>query len=83
MTVPSVGVSEEVPINTVVKTSIAASVSALFARSPAEPTLDGSDEMSAIETSVSSEVDWLEWLNRADANAAWMVKWDLWLPWDV
>ena len=68
MMVPSVGVSKGVPINAIVEISIAASVSALFTRSPAEPTLEGSDEMFAIETSVSSEVDWLEWLNGADAT---------------
>ena len=74
MTVSYVGVSEGVPVNAVVETSIAASVSALFARSPAEPTLDGSDKISTIETSVSSKVDQLEQLNRADANMACAVK---------
>ena len=57
-------------LNIVVETSMAALVSALFARSPAEPILNGSDEMSAVETSVSSKVDQLEWLDGADANTA-------------
>ena len=47
------------------------SLRSLFTRSPAEPTLDGSDEMYAIKTSVSNEV---EWLDRADANTACAVK---------
>ena len=74
MTVPSVRTSEGVPIDAVIETSIAALVSVLFARSPAEPTLDGSNEMSAIETSVSNEVEQLEQLDRADANTACVVK---------
>ena len=57
MTVPSVGASEGVPIDAVIETSIAASMLVLFARSPVEPTLKGSNEMSAMETSVSNEVE--------------------------
>ena len=74
MTVPSIGALEGVPIDAIVETSIAASVLALFTRSPAEPTLNRSNKMSAIKTSVSSEVDQLEWLNGADANMACVVK---------
>ena len=57
MIVPSEGVSEAASIDTVVETSMAASVPALFARSLAEPTLDGNNKMSAVETSVSSDVE--------------------------
>ena len=74
MTVPAMGVSEGVPINAIVKTSMAASVLALFTKSPAEPTLDGSDEMSAIKTPVSSKVDQPEWIDGADINTVCAVK---------
>ena len=74
MTVFSMGDSEGVSIDAVVKTSIAASVSALCARSLAEPTLNGSNDISAIETSVSSEVDQLEQINGSDTNTACAVK---------
>ena len=59
MTVSSVGVSEGVLINAAVETSIAALVSALFTRSLADPMLDGSDDTSAVKTSISSEADQL------------------------
>ena len=38
------------------------------------PTLDGSDDTSAVETSVSSKADQLESIDRADANTACAVK---------
>ena len=53
---------------------MAASVPILFARSPAELTLDGNDEMSAVDTSVSSNVEWLERPEGAEAITVWMVK---------
>ena len=73
-TVPSVGASEWAFIDAIIRTSIAASLPVLFARSPAEPMLYGSDEMSAIETSVSNEVEQLEQLDRANAIMACAVK---------
>ena len=49
-------------------------VSALLARFLADPTLDRSDDTSAVETSVSREADQLEQINGADANTACVVK---------
>ena len=60
MTVPYERVSEAMSIDAVVETSMAASVPIRFAKSLAEPTLDGNDEISAVETSVSSDVEQLE-----------------------
>ena len=70
MIVPSEGVSEAASIVAVVETSMAASVPSLFARSPADPTLDGNDKMSAVETSVLSDVEQLE---RPEGTEAIMV----------
>ena len=72
--VPSEGVSEAASIDAIVETSMAASVPAQFARSLAEPTLDGSDEMSAVEMSVSSDIEQLERPEGTDAIMAWVVK---------
>ena len=74
MTVPSEGVSEAASIKAIVEMSMATSIPALFARLPAESTLDGSEEMSAVETSVSSEVEQLEWPEGTDTIMAWVVK---------
>ena len=49
-------------------------MSALFARSLADPMLKGSDGTSAVETSVSRDVDQLEQIDGADANTACVVK---------
>ena len=74
MIVPSEGVSEAASINAIVEMSMAASVPALFARSVAEPTLDGSNEMSAVEMSVSSDVEQLEWPKGTENITVWAVK---------
>ena len=68
------GASERVSVDAIIETSIAASMLVLFARSPTEPMLDGSDDISAIETSVSNEVELLEWLDGADTIIACAVK---------
>ena len=74
MTLPSERVSEAASIDAIVEMSMAASVPILLASSPAEPTLDGNDEMSAVETSVSSNVEWLEQPEGVEAITAWAVK---------
>ena len=74
MTVPSERVLEAISIDAVVETSMAASVPTLFAKSLAEPTLDGNDEMSAVEMSVSSDIEQLEWPEGVEAITAWAVK---------
>ena len=56
MTVPSERVSEAISIDAVVETSMVASTPTLFAKSLAEPTLDGNNKMSAVETSISSDL---------------------------
>ena len=63
------GASEGASVDAIIKTSIAASMPALLARSPAEPMLHGSDEISAVETSVSNEVEWLDGANAITACA--------------
>ena len=67
----SVGTSLGASVGATVKTSILASGSTFLARSPADPMLDGSDDTSAIEMSVSKEVDWLEQVKAMDANMTW------------
>ena len=74
MTVPSERVSQATSIDAIVQTSMAASAPTLFAKSPVELTLDGNDEMSAVETSVSSNIEWLEQPEGAEAITAWAVK---------
>ena len=51
--------------------SPSASSSTFLARSPADPTLNSSDDTSAIEMSASKEVDLLDQVEATDANTAW------------
>ena len=73
-TVPSERVLEAASIVAIVETSMAASVPILLVSSAAEPTLDGNDEISAVETSVSNDVEWLEQPEGAEAITVWAVK---------
>ena len=57
-------------IDATVKTSISASRSTFLARSPADPTHNSSNDTPASETSVSREVDLLDWVDETDANTA-------------
>ena len=71
---PPWGVSEIASVNAIVETSMAASTPVLFARSLVESTLDGSDEMSAVKMSISSEVERLEQPEGTDAITVCAVK---------
>ena len=58
-----------VSVDTTVKISISASASTFLTKSPADTTLDSSDDILIIKT-VSKEVDQLEQVKGVDANTA-------------
>ena len=60
-----------VSVDATIEVSISASSSTFLARSPADPTLDGSDDTSATETLVSREVLLLDQVNTTGAKAEW------------
>ena len=62
------------PLNLIIETSMSAPWSTFLARSPADPMLDGNDDMSASKTLVSREALLLDQIDATDANTEWAEK---------